>query len=98
MDLKKKWVQLEEKRRPSTPLEVMEWRRDVATQAVKEIENAKKTCDKVMDQVSQTWEALMDDEKSQRIANDLTVVEENIMQMRNETKQMPLEKKKFKTI
>ena len=35
MDLKKKVVQLEEKRTPNTPLEVRTQRRDAATQAAK---------------------------------------------------------------
>ena len=62
--LKKIVVQLEEPRTPNTTPKVLAQRRDVATQAMKEIENDKQTCRKVADQVSQTWETLMDDEKS----------------------------------
>ena len=62
-DLRKKLTQLEEKRRPSRPLEVLESKRGTTTQVAKRIE-AEKTCAKAMDQVSQTWEALMDDEQS----------------------------------
>ena len=43
---------LEEKRRPNTPPEVVESRRDVATLAAKIIEEEKQTCAKVVDQVS----------------------------------------------
>ena len=49
-------------------------RDDVATQDVKEIENAKQPCSKVVDQVSHTWETLMDDDQSQKIANKVTVI------------------------
>ena len=72
--LKKKVTELEEKRIPSTPLEVLESRRDVATQAAKIIDKAEQTCAKVMDQVSRTWEALMENEQSRGIAGELTVV------------------------
>ena len=61
VDLRKKVTQMEEQRRPSTPPEVLESRRDAATQAVKRIEEAEKTCAKVVDQVSYTWESLIDD-------------------------------------
>ena len=49
--------------RPGTPPEVLESRRDATTQAAKRIEEAEETCAKVVDQVSQNWEALMDDEQ-----------------------------------
>ena len=45
---------------------------------MKGIEYTKKTCAKVVDQVSHTWEALMGDRKSQRIVSEPTVLEENI--------------------
>ena len=62
MGLKKKVVQLEEKMTPRTPPKVLAQRRDAVTKVAKEIENSKQTCAKAMDQVSQTWKALMDDE------------------------------------
>ena len=87
----------QEKRRPNTPIEVLARRRDAATQAVKGIEDAQQACAKTMNQVSKTWEALLDDEQSQRIANELTALEANIAQIRNEMKQLPLEQKNIKT-
>ena len=77
-DLKKKVTELEEKRIPSTPIEVMERRRDTTTQAAKRIEEVKKICAKAIEQVSNTWESLMDDEQSHNIASHLTSVEKNI--------------------
>ena len=71
--------------------------RDTTTQDGKGIEDAKQTCAKAIDQVSQTWETLMDDEQSQNIANEFTTVEANITQIRNEMKQLPLEQKKVNT-
>ena len=53
-DLRRKVTNLEEKKRPKTPLEVLESRRDTITQATKRIEEAEETCDKVVNQVSQT--------------------------------------------
>ena len=49
-----------------------------------------------MDHVSQAWEALIDDEQSQRIAIELTTFEANITQLRNEMKQLPLAQKMVK--
>ena len=72
-------------------------RRDATTTATNNIENSKHACAKVVDQVSQTWETLMDDEKSQKIASDLNVLEENIAQKRNEIKKLALQQKKVKT-
>ena len=51
-DLKKKVVNLEEKRMPRTPIEVLEQRRDVANQVAKGIEDAKQTFAKDVEQVS----------------------------------------------
>ena len=64
--------------------------------AANDIENAKHACAKPVDQVSQTWETLMDDEQSQNITGYLTALESNIVQMQNEVKQLPLEHKKVK--
>ena len=60
--------------------------RNTATQAAKRIEEAEQICAKVVDQVSQTWEALIDNEKSQRIASELTTFEANITQIKSEMK------------
>ena len=62
-ELKKKVTQLEENIRSSTPLEVLEKRREATIEATKKIEGAKMICAKVVDQVSQNWEPLMDDEQ-----------------------------------
>ena len=53
-DLRRKVTNLEEKKRPKTPLEVLKSRRDTTTQATKRIEEAEETCDKVVNQVSHT--------------------------------------------
>ena len=69
VDLRKRITKLEENVRLSTPPEVMEKIRDAAIEAGKKIEEVEEICAKVVNQVSQTWEALMDDEKSQKIEN-----------------------------
>ena len=48
-NIKKQVTQLEEKRIPKTPVEVLARRRYAATQVAKRIEEAKKTSVKVMD-------------------------------------------------
>ena len=57
---------------------------------MKKLEETEKTCTKDVDQVSHTWEALMDDKQSQRIASEITMFETNIMLIRNEMKQLTL--------
>ena len=56
---------------------------------MKKIEK-EEVCSKVVDQASQTWESLMDDEKSWKIVNELTSVDANITQIRNDMKHPPL--------
>ena len=58
--LKKEWTELDEKRIHSTPPKVLESRHAAATQATKRIDDVEKSCAKAIDQVSQTWEALID--------------------------------------
>ena len=73
--LRRKITKLQEQRRPITPQKYMlERRRDAAAQVVKRIEEAEETCAKDVDQVSQTWEALMDDAKSEKLANEMTSI------------------------
>ena len=47
--------------KPSTPPEVLEERRKATIEAEKRIEEAEALCAKAVEQVSQTWEALIDD-------------------------------------
>ena len=91
IDLKKKVVYLKEKRAPITPSEVSAQRRDASIANANEIENSKHACAKAVDQVSYSWETLMDDDQSKTIAGDLTTLESNIAHIQNEIKQMPLE-------
>ena len=63
---------------------------------VKKIEETQVVCANVVDQVSQYWEALMDDVESEKLAKELTTVEGNIAQIRNEMKQFPLAHKMAK--
>ena len=62
--LRKKVTKSEEQRKPNKPPKVLERRRDTTTHAAKIIEEAEQTCAKDVDQVSLSWESLMDDEKS----------------------------------
>ena len=67
VDLRKKVTQLEEQIRPNTPPEVLEKRGQTTIEAVKKIAEAEEICAKAVDQVSQTWEALMGDVQSLRL-------------------------------
>ena len=92
-DIRKKVTQLEEKKRPSTPPKMLEKIREATIEVVKKIAEAEEICAKDNDQVSKTWEALMDDEQSQKIEIEMNALEVNITQIRNDMKQLPLAQK-----
>ena len=48
---------------PTTPPKVVEVRRKSTKEATKRIEDVEELCAKVIDQVSQVWEALIGDEE-----------------------------------
>ena len=60
-DLCKKVMELEAQVKPITPPKVLEERRKSVAEDVKKIEEAEALCSKAVDQVSYTWEALIDD-------------------------------------
>ena len=97
-DLRRKVTQLEEQVKPSTPLQVIEERREVAIEAAKKIEETEMICAKVVDKVSQTWEPLMDDEQSKKIANEMTSIKPNNTQIMNDMKELPLAQKMDKAM
>ena len=76
--------------KPRTPPKVLEERKYAGTEAAKKIEEAEAVCANVFNQVSQAWEALMDDAESEKLAKELTTIESSISQIRNEMKQLPL--------
>ena len=59
-------------------------------EALKKIEGLEEICAKAFDQVSRTWEALMEYEQSLKIVSELTSFEVNIAQIRNGMKKLPL--------
>ena len=65
---------------------------------MKNIEEEEVRCANVVDQVSQDWEALMDDAESEKLANEMTSIEGNITHTRNEMKHLPLAQKMAKEI
>ena len=62
-------------------------------EALQKIEGPEEICAKDFDQVSRTWEALMEYEQSQKIASELNAFEVNIAQIRNGMKKLPLAQK-----
>ena len=66
------------------------------TEAVKKIEEAKVLCAKGEEKVSQTWEALIDDEELEKFTKKLHTTEIEVTQMKNEMKKLPLAEKMAK--
>ena len=56
------------------------------------IEEAKALCAKAAEKVSQSWEALIDDEELEQVTQQLHTVEEDINNMKNDLKKMPTTK------
>ena len=59
---------------PSTPLEVLEEIRNTSTNAAEKIEEAEALCAKVVKQISQTWEDLIDDEELEKLQNSCALL------------------------
>ena len=78
-DLRRKWHRDGRTCKTKYTPQGIEETREATIEAVKKIEEAEAICAKVVDQVSQNWEALMDDEQLHKIANELTTFEENII-------------------
>ena len=50
-------------------------------------------CTNALDQVSQPWEALIDDVELEKVTEELHIAETELTQLKNEMKQLPLVKK-----
>ena len=66
-NLRKRVADLELQVKSSTPPEVLEERRKIITEASKRIEEAVALRAKEVEQVSQLWEALIDDEELEQV-------------------------------
>ena len=65
---------------------MLEERRQVAIEVAKKIKDAKSLCTKAVDQVSQAWEALIEDAELDKVTQDLCTVETEVTQLKNEMK------------
>ena len=92
-NLHKNVVELEAREKPSALLEVLEERRKAVTKAVKKTEEAETLCAKFVDQASQTWEALIDDNELEKVVEELCRVETKETQLKYEMKKLPLAEK-----
>ena len=81
---------------PSTPLEELEERRNETIEFAKIIEEVEELCAKAVEQVSQTWEALIDDEELEKFTKQLRIVEIEVNELRNEMKKLSLVEKMAK--
>ena len=57
--------------KPTTPTEVLEEQRKEETKAATNIEEAKELCARVIKQVSQSWEYLIDDKEMEKVTEQL---------------------------
>ena len=89
-DLRKKVVEIEAQLKLDTPPEVIEERRKTTTYAAKRIEEVESSYAKAVNQVSQTWEALIDNTKLKKFAKEMRITEIGVTQLKNEMKKLPL--------
>ena len=80
----------------STPPEVLEERRKIITEASKRIEEAVALRAKEVEQVSQLWEALIDDEELEKVTEQLCIAEAEVNQLKNEVKNLLIVEKMAK--
>ena len=64
--------------KPSTPPEVLEERRKETTEVATNIEEAEALCAKAVEQVSQSWEALIEDEEFEQVIEQLRAAEAEV--------------------
>ena len=76
----------------------MEQRRNASTNAVKKIEEMEALCAKSFEQVSQTWESLIDDEDLEKFVKQLCTSKIEVNQLKNEMKKLPLVEKMDKVV
>ena len=62
-------------------------------EATKKIKEAEELCAKAVNQVSQAWEALIEDTELEKFAEELCTVETHMNQMKNAMKKFPLAEK-----
>ena len=68
----------------------IEERRKAWTEVEKRIKEANSSCDKVVNQVSQTWEALTDGSVLEKVEKELCTTEIEATQWKSEMKKLPL--------
>ena len=66
---------------PSTPPEVLEERRKEAIEVAKRIEEAEALFAKVVEQVSQTWKALIDDKELDKFTEQLCIMKTEVNEL-----------------
>ena len=59
-------------------------------EAVKRIEEVESQCTKVVDQVSQNWESLIDDDELEKVTEELRTTKTKVTQLKNEMTKLPL--------
>ena len=89
-NLHKKFAELELQVKPSTHPKVLEERRKAENEATKRIKEAEALCAKEVKQVSQTWEALINDQELKKVAEQLRTDETKANQMKNKMKKICL--------
>ena len=81
---------------PSTPLEVLEARWNAVKEATQKIQEVEALCAKAYEQVSQSWEALIDDAELEQVTEKIYTVEMDFNKLKVELKKLPLVEKMSK--
>ena len=68
----------------------MEDRRKAAIEAVNKIEEVEAICVKVVDQVSQDWESLIEDVELEKVTEEIRTTDTEVTHLKNEMKRLPL--------
>ena len=80
----------------STPTKVLEEKWKATTEDVLKIGEKEVLCAKAVEQVSQSWEALIDDTDLKQVTQQLHTAKADINKLKNEQKKLPIMEKMTK--
>ena len=83
---------------PSTPPYVLEDHRKETTESAMKVEEAEALCSKVVEQVSQAWEALIDDEELEQVTQQFHTTEAEFNKLQDDLKKLPMTEKMSKVV
>ena len=87
-DLCNRVMELESKMMPNTSPQVLEEQKKAATKDVQKIVEAKELYAKVVKQVSQSWESLINDKELEQVTEKFHTTEEEFNKLKNDLKKL----------